>query len=106
MQAGLSVYGQRHGTLQAEVCVLQPLHEFLEDRPTHSSHDITWAAGIDYRLHFFQCGEFDVWGLTAGILIAVAKLAFDRNPDFEEACPGTRPFTHIWYDGTKVAYRD
>lgn len=87
-------------------CVhLQPLETFLQDSPNHRHEDITWASGIFYRIHFFQFGNFNVWGLTAGILIAVAAAAFGRKPDFQAEQPGARPFTDIWFDGRQVAYR-
>lgn len=86
---------------------MQPLHTFLEDAPTHNHRDISWGSGTSHRIHFFDFnGEFNVWGLTAGILIAVAQIALGRAPEFAENIPGSRPFTDIWFDGSKVAYRD
>ncbi|KAK9808415.1 hypothetical protein WJX73_002113 [Symbiochloris irregularis] len=82
-----------------------PLENFLQDSPAHRHEDLTWASGIWYRMHFFQFGKFNVWGLTAGILIAVATAAFGRPPAFEAEQPGARPFTDICFDGRRVAYR-
>lgn len=42
----------------------------------------------------------------AGILIEVAKLAFGREPQFEEQPPGCRAYSDIWHNGEHVLYRD
>ena len=71
-------------------------------RDTSSS----FGNGISYRLHFFQCGEHCVWGLTAGILIEAARQALGRDPDFQMRA-GEREYTEIMYDdkSKKVVYR-
>ena len=89
-----------------------PLHSFLEKNAAYSSRDTEKASDHDipYRLHYFQVetpvGSFLVWGLTAGILIEVAKVSLGRGPEFEENIPGSRPYTDIVYDGSKITFRD
>ena len=62
--------------------------------------------GMSYRIHFFQCGEHCVWGLTAGILIEAARQALGREPEFETKT-GEREYTEIIYDDDRktVVYR-
>jgi len=61
------------------------------------------------RLHFFKWQQdgrsFNIWGLTAGILIAVARRIFDRSAEFAETTPGQPDYTDIWYDGSAVVVR-
>lgn len=44
-------------------------------------------------------------GLTAGILIEAAKLVLGQATEFEDTVPGAPPYSHIWFDGTRVAVR-
>lgn len=86
-----------------------PLTTFLSADPQQYSHrDTTKSFGnsISYRLHFFQCGEFCVWGLTAGILIEAAKLALGREPEFQMS-PSGREYSDIVYndESGQVVYR-
>ncbi|GAX76882.1 hypothetical protein CEUSTIGMA_g4328.t1 [Chlamydomonas eustigma] len=61
-----------------------PLNLFLEPPAgTHSTHLITWQ-DKPYRLHSFQYKGFQIWGLTATILIEVAKRGYGRPTTFEE----------------------
>lgn len=52
-------------------------------------------------MHVVCCGQ----GLTAGILIEVAKLIYGQQPEFDDAIPGGPPYTDISYDGTSVVIR-
>ena len=85
---------------------VQPLHFFLEQSAAHSHRDVGWDNGIEYRLHFFQYGEFIIWGLTAGIMILVAQHALGRQAEFEVDRPGFWAFADIWHDGSSVSYRN
>jgi hypothetical protein len=87
-----------------------PLHTFLSANPeVYSFRDTKKSFGdeINYRLHFFQCGEYLVWGLTAGILVEAAKIALGRNAEFQTMPPGNREYSEIIYDYEldRVAYR-
>jgi len=87
-----------------------PLHTFLSADPAvYSFRDTKKSFGEDvsYRLHFFQCGEFVVWGLTAGILVEAARMALGREADFQLMPPGSREYTEIVYDyeHERVTYR-
>lgn len=62
-------------------------------RDTHKS----FGTAINYRLHFFQCGEFCVWGLTAAILIEAAKQALGQDPEFRVTAED-REYSDIVYD--------
>lgn len=86
-----------------------PLSTFLSADPSlYSFRDTTKSFGseVNYRLHFFQCGEFCVWGLTASILIEAAKLALGKTPDFQTT-PAGREYSEIMYDEDtdRVIYR-
>ncbi|CAN8241353.1 unnamed protein product [Cochlearia groenlandica] len=68
-----------------------PLEMFLKDknrREEEREHD-----GERYLLHYFDyySGDKDqnfiIWALTAGILIRVASIAYQRSPDFQEMKP-------------------
>lgn len=47
------------------------------------------------------CGQ----GLTAGILIEVAKMIYGQQPEFDDAIPGGPPYSDILYNGTSVVMR-
>ncbi|KAG0368717.1 NUDIX hydrolase domain-like protein [Gamsiella multidivaricata] len=85
-----------------------PLEYFLSPRPEdHKSFDMQWMIA-EYRIHRFErCGSsnyilgepdktiksdastpsWPVYGMTAGVLIEVAKIAYQREPDFEPYSP-------------------
>ncbi|KAL2635741.1 hypothetical protein R1flu_007220 [Riccia fluitans] len=68
-----------------------PLEMFLKASVNYRSREREML-GVRFRVHFFDYTtpagqEFTIWGLTAGILIRVASLIFERNPDFEEFGP-------------------
>lgn len=49
-----------------------PLDVFLRESPSHSYKDVMWRnAGLPYRIHFFESHGFNIWGLTAAIMIQV-----------------------------------
>ena len=57
-----------------------PLHLFLLD-DQHEASDILWSGHV-VRLHYFRHGGEVVWGMTASIAIAIARLVFNREPSF------------------------
>lgn len=59
-----------------------PLRHFLEDHPRHTAYQQRFG-DHSYRIHHFAWQKFDVWGLTAGILINVAEAAFARRAAFD-----------------------
>jgi hypothetical protein len=52
--------------------------------------------GLTYRIHSFDYNGFNIWGLTAGILIKVARVAFGRPPEFQEHSPRGIDYTRFW----------
>ncbi|EFN57864.1 hypothetical protein CHLNCDRAFT_17375, partial [Chlorella variabilis] len=68
-----------------------PLRRFLEAGPGYSSKDVEWQPGVPYRLHYFDYvhrgTSYCIWGLTAGMLIVIAEIAFGRTPDFQPNPP-------------------
>ncbi|KAJ3187771.1 Peroxisomal coenzyme A diphosphatase nudt7 [Gaertneriomyces sp. JEL0708] len=86
---------------EVAACFTVPLRRFLL-RQAHASLDIT-TEGVRWRKHRFwwnpldpDIGKqesgvgYDIWGLTADILIRVALLAYDTPPEFEVDAPGQR----------------
>ena len=72
-----------------------PLSVFLHT-DGHMHKDITYGE-YPFRLHFFNVTDsgtgrgFLVWGMTAGMLIRIAEIAYGCSADFEAQmpdCPG------------------
>lgn len=77
-----------------------PLETFLRPAPGRHSHkDCAWD-DLTYRLHFFETedGKFTVWGLTAIILIQVAKCAFGCSPSYQEHAPESLLKGYVYAD--------
>lgn len=77
---------------------------------THTNYGVvTYGHCHCYRLHYFQWQHsgrtFNIWGLTAGILISIAQQTFGRNADFEVTTPGQPENTALWSDGNEVFVR-
>ncbi|PNW86310.1 hypothetical protein CHLRE_02g081300v5 [Chlamydomonas reinhardtii] len=70
----------------------------------HEYRDISWGEH-EYRIHSFQYGDFDVWGLTATICIAAARLALGREPSFQERCLGGQHYSCFYWDGSALRVR-
>ncbi|GLI59759.1 hypothetical protein VaNZ11_001717 [Volvox africanus] len=70
----------------------------------HNFRDIRWGEH-EYRIHSFQYGEYDVWGLTATICIDAARLALGQEPSFPERCPGGHHYSAFFWDGTALRVR-
>ncbi|KAK9828939.1 hypothetical protein WJX72_002932 [[Myrmecia] bisecta] len=90
---------------EVEQIFTMPLHLFLQDVPSHTYKDVEWES-MPYRLHYFQHEAFVVWGLTAAILIQVAQKALGRAPEFAENIPGGRPNTQLWFNKSKLTFRE
>eukprot|EP00887_Chlorella_sp_A99_P000651 scaffold5.g651.t1 len=108
---GLIPAGLRFTPNQAEVehVFTAPLRMFLEAGPGYRSHDVEWAPGIPYRVHYWDYSsggkQFLIWGLTAGMLVVVAEKAFGRPPAFAASPLGAPEYTSLAYDGTALVFR-
>jgi len=80
-----------------------PLRFFSEADARHSSEDVRMGTH-QYRIHFFRYEAFEVWGLTAGILIAAAEAALGREADFDVLGGGV-DYWQLWYDGRAVRHQ-
>ena len=68
-------------------CFDEPLARFLAAEG-HTAQDMPMRSGRTLRMHSFACARgTTVWGLTAHVLIQVAKLALGRAPEFSEGWP-------------------
>lgn len=77
-----------------------PLEMFVRPQAGRHSHkDCAWD-DLAYRLHYFETddGKFTIWGLTAIILVQVAKCAFGCSPSYEEHAPGSLSQGYIYKD--------
>ena len=57
-------------------------------RSMNIGHKDIEMASLPFRLHYFEYGDgarrFTIWGLTASVLIRIARILFDRKPAFDE----------------------
>lgn len=61
-----------------------PLEMFLR-RENHRHDDWSWpGAPRAIRVHYFEHQGRQIWGLTAAILIQVARRVYGREPEFQE----------------------
>lgn len=89
-----------------------PLSRFLTSQGGgYSWRDVEWEPGIKYRLHFFDIKYsndgvvYKVWGLTAGVLIHIAEMAYNRRADFLVNPPHCPSYTLLTYQGGKLGFR-
>jgi hypothetical protein len=61
-----------------------PLTLFLSDA-NHGYEDRMYGE-LKARVHFFRNAKHPVWGLTAHVLIDIARLAYGKEPDFQVQC--------------------
>jgi hypothetical protein len=54
-----------------------------------------------YRIHHFQHEQYDIWGLTGGMLINVAEIAFGRRADFDVHGKAI-DYSQLYFDGNQV----
>jgi hypothetical protein len=75
----------------------------------HSHKAQTLLRRSPHRLHFFQWQHsgrtFNIWGLTAGILISIAQQVFGRNADFDVKSPEQPDYKALGFDGNEVVVR-
>lgn len=79
--------------------------EFFLSGSCHRSSDLELESGAPYRIHSFDYRDEDgreycIWGLTAAMLIEVARLAYGRDPQFEPLPEGYRVLTADMFSGT------
>jgi hypothetical protein len=76
---------------------------------TRAGLSMTHLHWFTRRLHFFRWQHggrtFNVWGLTAGILISIAQQLYGRQADFDVKAPGQPDYTALWSDGSEVLVR-
>ena len=81
-----------------------PLRHFLERHERHTWHEASYGA-FTCRIHHFAHGRWDVWGLTAAILIQVAQAALGRAAEFDVHGPHI-DYAHLYSaDGREVCLR-
>ena len=73
---------------EVERTFMVPLETFLQNREgVYAFKDMSFGheggQEVTIRVHYFQCGEHNVWGLTAYILIQAAKVAYGRDPELD-----------------------
>ena len=92
-----SIYSQlRPNEEECDAVFLAPLSLFLKGGRAHSIFDLQHPSG-KYRMHHFNvhsnadsvgvgggavADNFDVWGMTADILIYVASAVYGKRPQF------------------------
>lgn len=58
-------------------------------------------AKFRYRIHHFEHEGYDIWGLTGGMLINVAEIAFGRSAEFDVTGKAT-DYAQLYFDGSQV----
>lgn len=56
------------------------------------------------RIHHFRHDLYDIWGLTAGMLIRAAEIAYGRPADFDVHGSAT-DYSTLYYDGNQICSR-
>ncbi|KAL3522419.1 hypothetical protein ACH5RR_015253 [Cinchona calisaya] len=84
-----SAFNAVANTAEVEAIFDAPLEMFLKDE-NRREVEREWM-GEKYALHFFdhesENKKFVIWALTAGILIRVASIVYQRPPAFDERRP-------------------
>jgi 8-oxo-dGTP pyrophosphatase MutT (NUDIX family) len=74
---------------EVEACFWVPLETFLKS-DIHQHQDIVWGAG-PHRMHSFLFPAarsiMNIFGLTAGLCITTAQIAFARDPEYSRHAP-------------------
>lgn len=87
-----------HSTNEVKEVFSVPLERFLSNREGwYSSKPVSWG-GLSWNQHHFrtirsnkiigETGWTNVWGLTANILVDIARVAFDREPPMAHRSQG------------------
>lgn len=87
---------------EVDECFYCPLESFLSGGEGYSYRDWEFVEGRHIRVHFFQRGKYQVWGLTAMVLIKVAEIAYGRPAEFalQPPMPRGTDIQHIRYDSS------
>ena len=72
---------------EVDQCFHVPLETFLST-DGYSFADWEFTRGKRIRVHRFQRGGHDVWGLTAVMLVRVAEIVYGRMANFAMSPPG------------------
>ena len=72
---------------EVDQCFHVPLETFLST-DGYSFADWEFTRGKRIRVHRFQRGGHDVWGLTAVMLVRVAEIVYGRRANFAMSPPG------------------
>ncbi|SCV70036.1 BQ2448_1430 [Microbotryum intermedium] len=67
-----------------------PREVITGEKPYHTYADYEWFDKVPSRFHSFETNHKPVTGLTAGILIHVAEIAYERRPAFGKEAPGEK----------------
>ncbi|SGY99254.1 BQ5605_C034g11276 [Microbotryum silenes-dioicae] len=70
-------------------------------KPYHTYADYEWFDSVPSRFHSFETNHKPVTGLTAGILIQVAEIAYGRKPAFGKAAPGEKSREELFQAASK-----
>lgn len=62
-------------------------------------------ATFQYRIHHFKHKDYDIWGLTGGMLIKVAEMAFARSAEFDVHGKAI-DYSQLYFDGNQVCVRE
>eukprot|EP00271_Cylindrocystis_brebissonii_P018575 TRINITY_DN5348_c0_g1_i1.p1 TRINITY_DN5348_c0_g1~~TRINITY_DN5348_c0_g1_i1.p1 ORF type:complete len:402 (-),score=54.69 TRINITY_DN5348_c0_g1_i1:312-1517(-) len=85
---------------EVEAAFSAPLAMFLKEQSSHRITDTSWM-DLPYRIHHFDYdsedgqGRFNVWGLTAAMLIRTASVVFRRKPEFGEFHPDAPSYEEV-----------
>ncbi|SCZ90274.1 BZ3500_MvSof-1268-A1-R1_Chr9g10773 [Microbotryum saponariae] len=71
------------------------------DKPYHTYADYEWFDRVPSRFHSFETNHKPVTGLTAGILIQVAEIAYGRKPAFGKEAPGEKSREELFEAASK-----
>ena len=72
---------------EVDRCFWVPLESFLT-KEGYSFRDWEFTRGKRIRVHRFERGGHDVWGLTAVMLVRVAEIVYGRQAEFAMSPPG------------------
>ncbi|KDD77070.1 hypothetical protein H632_c27p3 [Helicosporidium sp. ATCC 50920] len=94
---------------EVESVFAAPLSMFVEPPVgCHRHKDHAWEEGFPFRVHFFKHAhrgsEYVIWGLTAGILIEAAQIAFARDAAFPVSVPHAPPYASLVFRGGRLAF--
>ncbi|KAL3901417.1 MAG: hypothetical protein SGCHY_000639 [Lobulomycetales sp.] len=74
---------------EVESCFTVPIERFLQ-KEGYQYMDFNWLDDV-YRSHKFTWAGYTIFGFTAAVCIRLAKIAYKKEPEFEEMAPGQPP---------------